>query len=189
MFAIRLMIDWGKDEGNPIRLMIDFGGSMNLRVFGWCPNLNPNVANMFAICESCINWNLGFWFLLFVFSLEFLQMAGAAVAAAKVVRLLGKQREFNHFSLLLLLGLSGAGKISRRWFVAAASSSSSARTGYECFQYGRSNSDGRWRMQGNSWFNSSLLSSSGKLFHFNSFLYVSQILGVWSRISELREHL
>ncbi len=105
-------------------------------------------------------------------------MAGAAVAAAKVVRLLGKQREFNHFSLLLLLGLSGAGKISRRWFVAAASSSSSARTGYECFQYGRSNSDGRWRMQGNSWFNSSLLSSSGKLFHFNSFLYVSQILGV-----------
>jgi len=42
------MIDWGKDEGNPInvaiRLMIDFGGSMNLRVFGWCPNLNPNVA-------------------------------------------------------------------------------------------------------------------------------------------------
>jgi hypothetical protein len=33
-------------------------------------------------------------------------------------------------------------------------------------------------MQGNSWFNSSLLSSSGKLFHFNSFLYVSQILGV-----------
>jgi hypothetical protein len=36
-------------------------------------------------------------------------------------------------------------------------------------------------MQGNSWFNSSLLSSSGKLVHFNSFLYVSQILGVWSR--------
>jgi hypothetical protein len=109
-------------------------------------------------------------------------MAGAA--AAKVVRLLGKQREFNHFSLLLLLGLSGAGKISRRWFVAAAasssssSSSSSARTGYECFHYGRSNSDGRWRMQGNSWFNSSLLSSSGKLVHFNSFLYMFQNLGV-----------
>ncbi len=188
--AIRFMIDWGKDEGNPInvaiRLMIDFGGSMNLRVFGWCPNLNPNVANMFAICESCINWNLRFWFFLFVFSLEFLQMAGASVAAAKVVRLLGKQREFNHFSLLLLLGLSGAGKISRRWFVAAAaasssSSSSSARTGFECFRYGRSNSDGRWRMQGNSWFNSSLLSSTGELIHFNSFLYVSQILGVWSR--------
>ncbi|CAK9231633.1 unnamed protein product [Sphagnum troendelagicum] len=88
-------------------------------------------------------------------------MAGGAVAAAKVVRLLGKQREFNHFSLLLLLGLSGAGKISRRWFVAAASSSS-ARTGFECLRYGRSNSDGRWRMQGNSWFNSSLLSSSGQ---------------------------
>jgi hypothetical protein len=105
-------------------------------------------------------------------------MAGAA--AAKVVRLLGKQREFNHFSLLLLLGLSGAGKNSRRWFVAAAaaSSSSSARTGYEYFQYGRSNSDGRWRMQGNSWFNSSLLSSSGKLVHFNSFLYMFQNLGV-----------
>jgi hypothetical protein len=120
---------------------------------------------------------LGFGFFLFVFSLEFLQMAGAAVVAAKVVRLLGKQREFNHFSLLLLLGLSGAGKISRRWFLAAAASSSE-RTGYECFQYGRSNSDGRWRMQGNSWFNSSLLSSSGKLVHFNSFLYVFQNLGV-----------
>jgi hypothetical protein len=105
----------------------------------------------------------------------------AGVAAANVVRLLGKQREFNQFSLLLLLGLGGAGKISRRWFVAAASSSSAAAaaiTAYECFRYGRSNGDGRWRMQGNSWFNSSLLSSSGKLVHFNSFLYVSQILGV-----------